>query len=209
MSTQLKQVLAAVLLAGLIGAVYFLRHPGGDTSGEDSNLDVDESLRRYGFHLEEVSKKAGIDFTHQAPTCDAKLEHIMPIIASMGAGVSIVDFDHDGWPDIYVVNSAEGSKNRLYRNLHDGTFKDVAEEMGVADLNQPGTGVCMGAVWGDFDNDGYEDLFVYKWGRPELFHNNKGKGFTRVTDHAGLPKWLNANSAVWLDFDRDGHLDLF
>lgn len=81
--------------------------------------------------------------------------------------------------------------------------------MGVADLNRPGTGVCMGAVWGDFDNDGYEDLLVYKWGRPELFHNAKGKGFTRVTDKAGLPKWVNANSAVWLDFDRDGKLDLF
>jgi hypothetical protein len=81
--------------------------------------------------------------------------------------------------------------------------------MGIADLNQAGTGVCMGAIWGDFDNDGYEDLLVYKWGKPELFHNDKGKGFTRVTDKAGLPPWVNANSAVWLDFDRDGHLDLF
>src|SRR5262249_46492015 len=115
---------------------------------------------------------------------------------------------------IYVINSAEGSKNRLYRNLgvdKDGKplgFEDVAEKLGVADLNQTGTGACMGAVWGDFDNDGYEDLFVYKWGRPELFHNDKGKGFTRV-EGAGLPKWVNANSAVWLDYDCDGHLDLF
>ena len=127
----------------------------------------------------------------------------------MGASVSVVDFDRDGWPDLYVVNSGEGSQNRLYRNQGDGTFEDVAEEMGVADLNQPGTGVCMGAVWGDYDNDGYEDLLVYKWGRPELFHNDGGKDFTRVTDKAGLPKWVNANSAVWLDYDRDGQLDLF
>src|SRR5438034_2660371 len=209
MSAHLKQFLAAVLLAGLIGAVYVLRHPSGDTSGEGRNLDVEESLRRYGFHLEEVSKKTGIDFTHQAPTCDARLDHIMPIIASMGAGVSIVDFDRDGWPDLYVVNSGEGSKNRLYRNMHDGTFKDVAEEMGVADLNQRDTGVCMGAVWADYDNDGYEDLLVYKWGRPELFHNDKGKGFTRVTEKSGLPERANIGSAVWLDFDNDGHLDLF
>ncbi len=127
----------------------------------------------------------------------------------MGASVSIVDFDRDGWPDIYVTNSAIGSKNHLYRNNHDGTFTDVAEELGIADVNQPGTGVSMGAVWGDYDNDGYEDLFLIKWGKPELFHNDQGKHFTRVTEQAGLPPWINANTAVWLDYDRDGKLDLF
>ncbi len=156
-----------------------------------------------------MSKDSGIDFKHQAPVLDAKLDHIMPIVASMGASVSVVDFDRDGWPDLYVINSAIGSKNRLYRNLGNGKFEDVAEKMGIADLNRDGTGVCMGAVWGDFDNDGFEDLLIYKWGGPELFHNDGGKGFTRVTDTAGLPKWLNANSAVWLDYDRDGQLDLF
>src|SRR5512138_1247807 len=75
--------------------------------------------------------------------------------------------------------------------------------------NQEGTGVSMGAVWGDYDNDGFEDLFLYKWGRPELFHNDAGHGFTRVSDGAGLPAWANVNSAVWLDYDRDGLLDLF
>jgi hypothetical protein len=133
----------------------------------------------------------------------------MPEVASMGASVSIVDFDRDGWPDIYVTNSAIGSKNALYRNMHDGTFKDVAGEMGIADVNQPGTGVSTGAVWGDFDNDGYEDLFLIKWGRPELFHNDQGHGFTRVTGQAGLPPWINANTAVWFDYDGDGLLDLF
>jgi hypothetical protein len=203
MSSLLKQLVSALVLALLLGLVLVLRHKPAEALGGD-----DEALKRYGFSLREVSKEAGIDFTHQAPTLDAKLGHVMPIVAAMGASVSVGDFDRDGWPDLYVVNGAEGSKNRLYRNLHDGTFKDVAEEMGVADLNLPGTGVCMGAVWGDFDNDGYEDLLVYKWGRPELFHNDKGQGFTRVTD-AGLPKWVNANSAVWLDFDGDGKLDLF
>jgi hypothetical protein len=205
----MKQLLAAVVLAGLLGAVFLLRQPTGAPPGDAKGPDAGESLRRYGFHLQEVAKQAGIDFTHQAPTLDAKLDHIMPIIASMGAAVSVVDFDRDGLPDLYVINSGEGSQNRLYRNMGDGTFKDVAAELGVADLNRPGTGVCMGAVWGDFDNDGYEDLLVYKWGRPELFHNDRGKGFTRVTESAGLPKWVNANSAIWLDFDRDGHLDLF
>ena len=59
--------------------------------------------------------------------------------------------------------------------MHDGTFQDVAPQMGVADVNQPGTGVSMGAVWGDYDNDGFEDLFLYKWGKPELFHNDHGQ----------------------------------
>src|SRR5262249_52889571 len=84
-----------------------------------------------------------------------------------------------------------------------------AEQMGVADLNLPGTGVCQGAIWGDFDNDGFEDLLVYKWGKPELFRNEGGRRFVRVTEKAGLPKWVNANAAVWVDYDRDGHLDLF
>jgi hypothetical protein len=79
----------------------------------------------------------------------------------------------------------------------------------VADVIRPGTGACMGSIWADYDNDGFPDLFVYKWGKPELFHNNAGKGFDRVTDRAGLPGWLNANAACWLDYDRDGRLDLF
>src|SRR5260370_394849 len=117
----------------------------------------------------------------------------MPIIASMGASVTVVDFDRDGWPDLYVINSGEGTRNALYRNKGDGTFEDVAEKMGLADLNRPGDGVCMGAVWGDYDNDGYEDLLVYRSGKPELFHNDKGKGFTRVTDKVRLPNEVHAN----------------
>src|SRR5207249_11253863 len=117
------------------------------------------------------------------------LSHFQPLIASMGASVSVVNFDRDGWQDIYVVTSREGGKNKLFRSLGNGKFRDVAEEMGVADLNRPGTGVCQGAIWGDFDNDGYEDLLVYKWGKPELFRNVGGKGFVRVTEKAGLPKW--------------------
>ena len=67
----------------------------------------------------------------------------------------------------------------------------------------------MGAVWGDYDNDGYEDLFLIKWGRPELYHNDQGHGFTRVSEQAGLPPWINANTAIWFDYDGDGLLDLF
>ena len=174
-----------------------------------TTLGASASIARHGFHLEEVSQAAGIHFTHQAPELDSKLAPIMPEVASMGASVSIVDFDRDGWPDIYVTNSAIGSKNALYRNQHDGTFKDVGSELGVADVNQPGSGVSMAAVWGDYDNDGYEDLLLIKWGRPELFHNEHGHGFTRVSEQAGLPAWINANTGVWFDYDGDGLLDFF
>jgi hypothetical protein len=178
-------------------------------SSEPIAVNAATALARYGFRFQESAKAAGIDFVHTAATFDPKLRHIMPQVASMGAAVSIVDFDRDGWPDIYVTNSGEGSHNALYRNLGNGTFRDVAEEVGLADVNQPGTGVSTGAVWGDYDNDGYEDVLIYKWGKPELFHNDGGKHFTRVTEQAGLPKWVNANSAIWFDYDHDGKLDLF
>jgi hypothetical protein len=206
MSSTIKQAALAVVLVGLIGAVlafrYYYRTPNETSVG-----DV-EAVKRYGFALRESAKESGIDFHHQSPTLDKKLDRIMPIVSAMSASVSVVDFDRDGLLDFYVVNSGEGSKNALYRNLGNGQFKDVAEELGIADLNKPGTGCCTGAVWGDFDNDGYEDLLVYKWGKPELYHNDKGKGFTLVKN-SGLPEWVNANSAIWLDFDRDGKLDLF
>ena len=171
-------------------------------------VDLKAAQDHYGFGFQEVARQSGINFTHTPPKLDARLEHIMPEVAAMGAAVSVVDFDRDGWPDIYVTDSGEGKPNHLYHNNHDGTFTDVAVPMGVADVNQPGTGACMGAVWGDYDNDGYEDLLVFKWGRCELFHNEGGKKFTRVTSIAGLPAWANISSAIWLDYDHDGHLDL-
>jgi hypothetical protein len=206
------RILLVLFFAAQLATPFAIRRWQGEAAareGERVDAARDAALARFGFRLEEVSKSAGINFTHTAPTLDPKLAHIMPEVASMGAAVSVVDFDRDGWQDLYVTNSGEGSQNSLYRNNHDGTFTDVAAQMGVADVNRPGTGVSMGAVWGDYDNDGYEDLFLYKWGRPELFHNDQGKGFTRVTDRAGLPAWVNANTALWFDYDRDGKLDLF
>jgi hypothetical protein len=204
----LPRLMLAVFLLGMLATPVLLKHLAARNASARPEVDRAAALARYGFYLEEVSKAAGIDFRHQAPALDRRLNHIMALVASMGAAVSVVDFDRDGWQDLYVTNSAEGSQNRLYRNQGDGTFRDVGPEVGVADVNQVGTGVSMGAVWGDCDNSGYESLFLYKWGRPELFHNDGGRGFTRVTDRAGLPHWLNANTAIWFDYDRDGRLDL-
>jgi enediyne biosynthesis protein E4 len=194
-----------VIFVGSLAAVPVLNRSAARSEGETHESDI---LARYGFRLEEVSRRIGVDAVHQGPTFDPRFAHIMPQVASMGAAVAVSDFDRDGWQDFYVTNSAEGSQNHLYRNMGDGTFHDVGADMGVADVNRAGTGVSMGAAWGDYDNDGYEDLFLYKYGRPELFHNEKGQGFLPVGERIGLPRWVNANSAIWFDYDLDGRLDL-
>ena len=194
-----------LVLVASLSAVYALNQRAvGTAVGDDEGGES-----RYGFRLQESARAAGLDFVHEGPTFDARLEHIMPQVAAMGAAVAVADFDRDGWLDVYVTNSREDSANRLYRNAGDGTFADVAGAVGVADVNRRATGVSQGAVWGDYDNDGWEDLLLYKYGRPELFRNQEGRAFVAVGAQAGLPAWVNANSATWLDYDRDGYLDLF
>ena len=178
-------------------------------AGGGDEIDAGTALERYGFFLEDVAESVGIDFRHEAPRLDARLDPIMPLIAATGAAVSVVDFDRDGWPDLYTTTSTYGGRNALFRNRADGRFEDVAGALGLADVNVQGTGVSMGGVWGDYDNDGYEDLFLYKWGRQELFHNDAGRTFTRASDALALPDWINAATAIWFDYDLDGWLDLF
>ena len=136
------------------------------------------------------------------------------IIETTGSGVAAFDFDNDGWPDIFLVNGSrlEGfpkghePTSHLYRNNHDGTFSDVTQHAKVA-LSGWGQGVCAG----DYDNDGFVDLFVTFWGHDVLLHNNGDGTFTDVTRKAGLwhddVRWSTGCSFV--DYDRDGHLDLF
>ncbi|HEV3021255.1 MAG TPA: CRTAC1 family protein [Pirellulales bacterium] len=219
MSRSLKQATIAVVFAALLAVAAMrgsggglgdvFRRIGGGRTAAPAALGEAEALERYGFRLTEQARDCGIDFRHEAATLDERLAHIMPLVNPMGAAASIVDFDGDGWLDLYVVTSSAGGKNALYRNLHDGTFENVAEAAGVADVNQHGSGACMGSIWADYDNDGDADLLVYKWGPPELFRSDGGMHFERVTERAGLPAWVNANAACWLDYDRDGRLDLF
>jgi enediyne biosynthesis protein E4 len=129
-----------------------------------------------------------------------------------GAGCAFLDYDNDGWMDIYLVNSGRcdfyepnpALKNALYHNNRDGTFTDVTDKAGVA-----GGGYGMGAAVGDYDGDGFPDLYVTQYGRSILYHNNGNGTFTDVTEKAGVaaPGW--ASSAVWFDYDNDGRLDLF
>jgi len=129
-----------------------------------------------------------------------------------GAGCAFLDYDNDGWMDIYLVNGGKCDfydpkpplRNALYRNNRDGTFTDVTESAGV-----PGGGYGMGVAVGDYDGDGFPDLYVTQYGRSILYHNNGNGTFTDVTEKAGVaaPGW--ASSAAWFDYDNDGRLDLF
>jgi hypothetical protein len=137
-------------------------------------------------------------------------EYYLP--ETTGAGCAFLDYDNDGWMDIYLVNSGKCDfydpqpplRNALYRNNRDGTFTDVTEKAGVA-----GGGYGMGAAVGDYDGDGQPDLYVTQYGRNILYHNNGDGTFTDVTEKAGVaaPGW--SSSAVWFDYDNDGRLDLF
>jgi enediyne biosynthesis protein E4 len=136
------------------------------------------------------------------------------IIETTGTGVAIFDYDNDGWPDIFIVNgttldekfaASQDPTNHLYRNNHDGTFTDVTQRAGLARTGW-GQGVCVG----DYDNDGYEDLYVTYYGKNVLYHNNGNGTFTDVTviaDVAGSGKAWGTGCA-FVDYDRDGHLDL-
>ena len=129
-----------------------------------------------------------------------------------GAGCAFLDYDNDGWLDIYFVNSgkcdffapAQPLRNALYRNNRDGTFSDVTEKAGVV-----GGGYGQGVAVGDYDGDGFPDIYVTQYGRSILYHNNGDGTFTDVTEKAGVaaPGW--SSSAVWFDYDNDGRLDLF
>lgn len=159
--------------------------------------------------FEEVpSSASGITWIHENA---ASPDRYLP--ETMGPGVAFIDFDNDGWVDIFMVNSGASDfykpttplKNALYKNNRNGTFTDVTDKAGVAGGGQFG----MGCTIADYDNDGYPDILVTAYGRCTLYHNNGNGTFTDVTDKAGVaaPGWTT--SAVWFDYDNDGRLDLF
>ena len=202
-----KQVLVIVLFSGFLFVPWLIRSM---ESGEKDLLQTTrmDALERYGFFLEERARDLGIDFVHQRPALDPVLKHIEPQIASVGASVSISDVNGDGLSDIYLTTSDIGEPNALYVQQPDGSFEDLAAEYGLAFLNTEQLGVSMGSVWGDVDNDGDEDLFLYRWGAPSVYENVGGVRFEEVSNEE-FPKHVNANTAVWFDVNRDGNLDLF
>jgi hypothetical protein len=163
--------------------------------------------------FENRQEKSGVTFVLNNGTTDDK-----PIIDSTLGGVALLDYDNDGYLDIFLTNGASipglrksnrTFSNRLYHNNRDGTFTDVTERAGVA-----GEGYSMGAAAADYDNDGWTDLYVTGVNRNILYHNNHDGTFTDVTQKAGVTgifggKKLWSVSAAWIDYDNDGLLDLF
>ncbi|HEX4773191.1 MAG TPA: CRTAC1 family protein [Bryobacteraceae bacterium] len=163
----------------------------------------------------DITPSSGISFKNNNSATPEKY-----LIETMTGGVAILDYDNDGWPDIFLVNGARihpGQRedeppdktapqfwNRLYRNNQNGTFTDVTEQAGVR-----GHRFGMGAAVGDFDNDGFEDLLVTNYGSVILYHNNGNGTFTDITQRAGLRTEGWMSSAGFFDYDNDGRLDLF
>jgi len=159
----------------------------------------------------DVAERAGL----KVPNVWGGTEHKRLIIETKGSGIAFFDYDNDGWIDIYLTNGSRlGAKwpaggtptTHLFKNNRDGTFTDVTEKSGIGRSGWQ-TGVCVG----DYDNDGWDDLFCTFWGHNILFHNNGNGTFSDVTKKAGLAqekgRWGTGCSFV--DYDRDGHLDLF
>jgi hypothetical protein len=159
------------------------------------------------FFQEIPASSSGISWVHDNAMSP---ERFLP--ETLGPGCAFLDYDNDGWMDIYLVNSGPSDffqprqpiRNALYKNNRDGTFTDVTERAGV-----PGGTFGMGVAVGDYNNDGYPDIFVTACGRTLLYRNNGDGTFTDVTRKAGLEINGWTTSAVWFDFDNDGRLDLF
>jgi enediyne biosynthesis protein E4 len=160
-------------------------------------------------YFRDIAKRAGLTMTNTFGGVTTKKY----IIETTGTGVAIFDYDNDGWPDIFIVNgtklegfpTAEVPSNHLYRNNHDGTFTDVTAKAGLVHSGW-GQGVCVG----DYDNDGFEDLYVTYYGKNVLYRNNGDGTFSDVSEKVGVAGSGKAwgTGCAFVDYDRDGHLDL-
>lgn len=179
----------------------------GRTEGLTDVLERQVTENMVQFAFEEVTGKAGIDFTH----FPARRQSLLP--EDMGSGLAWGDYNDDGHPDLYLVNfrgridepgGGPGGRCALYRNNGDGTFTDISKTSGT-DLDIFG----MGAVWGDYNNNGLLDLYVTAYGPNVLLRNNGDGTFTNISDEAGVADAAFSAGASWFDHDNNGWLDLY
>lgn len=210
MSRQItRRAFLPIVAAGAAGALQsHTQEPSGMASrgikpqprGKPSGLP-------FHAHFADVASSAGL----RAPIIYGPTDRMDYILESMGCGVAFLDYDNDGWLDIFLLSGTRregpvpGATNRLYRNNRDGTFTDVTEKAGL--VRQ---GWACGVTVGDYNNDGFDDLFITGWPQNALYRNNGDGTFTDVTDTAGLlhpgKRW--GSGCTWVDYNRDGYLDL-
>jgi len=162
----------------------------------------------FNARFSDVGAQAGL----RAVTVYGESDHKEYIVETLGCGCAFLDFDDDGWLDVFllsgthVANAPAGTSNRLFKNNRDGTFTDVTERAGLLK-----TGWACGVCVGDYNNDGFDDLFVTYWGQNVLYRNNGDGTFTDVSQAAGLTQAANrwGTGCTFLDYNRDGNLDLF
>jgi len=200
------------LRAALVRAAMSLLLAVCSAAQTPKSADTKESASSHFPAFEDVTEKSKIQFRHSFGE-----QALSSILEATGSGAVWFDYNNDGLLDLYVLSGryiegvtdhsrADGkdATNHLYRNNGDGTFTDVTEQAGVA-----GKGFAMGVAAGDYDNDGFEDLYVTGWNSAVLYHNNGDGTFTDVTEKAGVQNHQFGVGAAWIDYDRDGKLDLF
>ena len=202
-----RRELLALMSAALLSGSSLRGQEGMASRGLAPAPRPKPSGRSFGARFVDVAASAGL----RAPSICGAVDHTSYLIETTGAGIAFLDYDNDGWLDIFLLSGtrmegdAQHATNRLYKNNRDGTFTDVTEKAGLTR-----TGWAMGVTVGDYNNDGFEDIFVTYWGQNVLYRNNGDGTFTDTTREAGLlrpARW--GTGCTFVDYDRDGFLDLF
>jgi hypothetical protein len=197
-----RQGLAGLGLALALGI-------GGDLAG---GLAAGAAPAVPPIRFEEIGAAAGARLVHHTRAFSGRQAGVLGMFTSGGAAVAVADYDNDGRLDLFVTDSSEGGRNHLLHNESPGkggglAFRDVAEAAGVAGGNDH-LQIVADALWFDYDNDGWEDLLVVRFGTPLLYHNERNGRFRDVSRTSGLDKFGNSLAAVAFDYDNDGRLDL-